>query len=88
MIKAAIIYLVLINLCAFAAMAFDKHKAKRDGRRVAEKTLFILAAMGGSAGVLAAMYILRHKTRRLKFTLGIPALLLAQLAAVFLIFLR
>jgi uncharacterized membrane protein YsdA (DUF1294 family) len=52
--------------------------------RIPEKTLLAVAAIGGSIGSLAGMYTFRHKTRHLKFTLGIPAILVAQIVLTFL----
>ena len=64
-----------MNLAAFAAMGIDKRRAKRGAWRIPEKTLFLLALAGGSAGALAGMYTFRHKTRHKKFVVGIPAIL-------------
>lgn len=72
------IYLALINLAAFIVFGADKLQAKRGGRRVPEKTLMILCAVGGSIGGLAGMYVFHHKTLHSKFTLGVPMILLAQ----------
>lgn len=82
----AVIYLVLMNLAAFTAMGVDKSKAKRRAWRIPEKTLFLLSLLGGSIGSLAGMYIFRHKTRHLKFTIGMPLILIFHLiiAGVFL----
>ena len=60
-------------------------KVKHARRRTPEATLLLLAALGGSVGALLAMHIFRHKTRHRKFTLGIPALLLAQIVVIVLI---
>ncbi|MGN0984806.1 MAG: DUF1294 domain-containing protein [Gemmiger sp.] len=76
------IFLVLINLAAFGVTGFDKWCARRRRRRVRERTLFLLALAGGSPGVWAAMYLFRHKTRHKRFVLGIPAILAAQLVAL------
>ena len=59
-------------------MLVDKWKAKKNRWRVRESTLLIVAALGGSIGSLAGMYLFRHKTQHLKFTLGIPLILAAQ----------
>lgn len=61
-------------------MLADKLKAKRGAWRIPEKTLIGVAAAGGSVGTLIGMYLFRHKTRRIKFTLGIPLILIVQLA--------
>ena len=59
-------------------MLVDKWKAKKNRWRVRESTLLIIAALGGSIGSLAGMYLFRHKTQHLKFTLGVPLILAAQ----------
>ena len=73
-------YLALVNLIAFAVYGADKRRAKKDKRRVPEKTLFLLAIIGGSVGALAGMYTFRHKTRHWYFVWGIPAILVIQIA--------
>ena len=73
-------YLAAVNLLAFTVYGADKRRAKKDKRRVPEKTLFLLAAIGGSVGAWAGMYTFRHKTRHWYFVWGIPAILLVQIA--------
>lgn len=79
------IYLIAINLIAFGAMALDKSKARHHRQRISEAMLLTLAAVGGSVGAIAAMLCFRHKTRHLKFTLGLPAILCLQLLLLWLI---
>ena len=74
-------YLLLINAAGFALMLTDKRKAFKYRWRIPERTLILVAAIGGSIGSLAGMYTFRHKTKHLKFTLGIPAILILQLLA-------
>lgn len=74
MIKIILLYLAAINLIAFASFSRDKWKAKRGGRRISEATLLSLAAIGGSFGAWAGMYLFRHKTLHKKFTIGVPVL--------------
>ena len=57
------IYLVCINLAAFAVMGADKRRARREAWRIRERTLFLLAIVGGSVGAIAGMYAFHHKTR-------------------------
>ena len=73
-------YLASVNLLAFTVYGVDKRRAKKDKRRVPEKTLFLLAIIGGSVGAWAGMYTFRHKTRHWYFVWGIPAILLVQIA--------
>ena len=77
-----IYYLVLINAVGLLLLLIDKEKAKRGKWRIPEATLMTVAAIGGSVGSLAGMYLFRHKTRHPKFYLGIPAILIAQFALV------
>lgn len=77
------IYLLLINALAFLLMLIDKYKAKKNLWRIRESTLLLIAAIGGSIGALAGMYTFRHKTKHLKFTLGIPVILVLQIMAAY-----
>nr|WP_326184304.1 DUF1294 domain-containing protein [uncultured Oscillibacter sp.] len=78
------VWLVLINLVTFLVFGLDKLKAKRKAshaatRRVPERTLFLLAALGGSVGALLGMRVWRHKTLHRSFRVGIPLILLLQI---------
>ena len=77
-----LLYLIIVNAAAFLLMLADKLKAKRGAWRIPEATLMGIAAIGGSVGELAGMYLFRHKTKHIKFTLGIPVILIAQIAMV------
>ena len=84
--KYFLLYLLLINAVGFALMLIDKWKAKHNRWRIKEATLMTVAALGGSVGSLLGMYTVRHKTKHLKFTVGIPLILVAQIAlAIYLI---
>lgn len=77
-----IIYLILINLIAFLAMYVDKRKAKYGKWRIPEQTLFILALIGGSIGAIAGMYTFHHKTKKLRFSIGFPVILVLQIVLI------
>ena len=78
--KTSLLLWVLIwTLIAFALMGIDKWKARHGSRRIPERVLFLTAALGGSAGALAGMYLFRHKTRHRSFTLGMPLILVLQI---------
>lgn len=76
------LYLVLINAAGFLLMLADKRKAIKKKWRVPEATLMTIAAFGGSLGSFLGMYTFRHKTKRPKFRLGIPALLVLHTVLV------
>ena len=82
MVTLILFYLLIVNAAAFLLMLVDKQKAKKKLWRIPESTLLLSAAIGGSIGSLAGMYTFRHKTKHLKFTLGVPAILILQIAAV------
>ena len=82
MVTLILLYLLIVNAAAFLLMLVDKQKAKKNLWRIPESTLLLSAAIGGSIGSLAGMYTFRHKTKHLKFTLGVPAILILQIAAV------
>lgn len=76
---AALVYLAVVNLAACAAAIVDKRRARRDEWRIPESTLLLLAALGGSVSMLITMKLIRHKTRKAKFMVGIPVILAQQL---------
>lgn len=77
-----IYYMLIINVFTALLAAWDKWTSKRGMARVSEKTLLLLAALGGSFGLYLSMYILRHKTKRAKFYLGVPLIMIIQLILV------
>lgn len=79
-------YLFLINALGFLLMLLDKIFAKVHCRRIPESVLMCIAAAGGSLGSALAMWLVRHKTRHPRFSIGLPLLLILHLAV--LIFLR
>ena len=79
---AVLLYLLLINGAAFAAYGLDKRAARLDQWRISEKTLLLLAALGGSLGAALGMRIFHHKTRKPLFRV-IPILLVSQAAILF-----
>lgn len=79
--KYFLIYLLIINLIGFFAMFLDKQKAKHDKWRIPEKTLFLLAILGGSLGTNLGMNVFHHKTKHWYFVLGMPLILILQIGA-------
>ena len=81
MTEVVLIYLLTINALGFLLMTVDKYKARKNLWRIPESTLMTIALIGGSIGSLMGMYTVRHKTKHLKFTVGIPVILVLQIAA-------
>ena len=87
MLMYALIYFAVISLISVVVTVYDKFASKRGMWRIPEATLLILAALGGSVLMFATMEMIRHKTRKIKFMFGIPAIIVAQVAVVVIILL-
>jgi len=74
-----IIYLIIINIIGFSVMYIDKQKAKKGKWRIPEKTIFIITVLGGGIGTISGMYTFRHKTQKLHFTIGLPAITILEI---------
>ena len=81
-------YLVLINAAAFVLMLVDKLKAKKGAWRIPERTLIGIALIGGSIGAISGMNLFRHKTKHLKFSIGLPVILAIQIVFALLLYLN
>ena len=77
-LKNILIYLVAINLITFVTMYVDKKKAKWGKWRIKESTLFTLVLLGGGIGGIAGMYLFRHKTKKTRFVIGFPLILITE----------
>ena len=77
--KVIFLYLLIMNAAGFLVMTIDKLYAKKNMWRIPERTLLGVAAFGGSIGVWAAMYTVRHKTKHMKFIIGVPTILALQI---------
>ena len=85
MIQTIIYILIALNTVTFFVYGIDKWKAKQGSWRISEATLLTLAVVGGSIGALLGMQVWHHKTMHLKFKYGLPLILLAQIALIYLI---
>lgn len=77
--KYIVIYVAIINVLSFLLFGIDKYKAKKNKRRVSERTLLVSAAAGGSLGAFAGMRMFHHKTQKKKFSIGIPVIIILQI---------
>jgi len=85
MANTLLYYLIVINIVTFLVYGIDKWKAKQGCWRISEATLLMFAVTGGSIGALLGMKVWRHKTQHKKFKYGLPLILLAQIALIYLI---
>ena len=86
--KYALIYLAVISLIAITVTVADKSKARRNKWRVPEVALLGISALGGSVAMFITMLLIRHKTKHVKFMLGIPLIIALQIAAVVVIIIK
>ena len=83
-IYGSLIYLAVISLISIIVCFYDKKISKKNKveLRIPEKTLLILSALGGSVAMLITMLLIRHKTKHFKFMVGIPVIIIAQVAII------
>ena len=83
-----VVYIAIISLISVIVCFYDKKisKLNKVGLRTPEKWLLFLSALGGSVAMLICMLIIRHKTKHVKFMLGIPIIIAVQAVAVYLMF--
>ena len=77
-----LLYFLIVNVIGFFAMGIDKWKAKNNVWRIPENTLFVITALGGGIGTIAGMYTFRHKTKKARFTIGLPAILILEIILI------
>ena len=75
-------YILVMSIVAFCVCGADKFAAQRQKSRVPEKVLFLLSALGGSVGMYLGMFTFRHKTKHWYFVIGMPAILIVQIALI------
>ncbi len=76
-------YVLIISVVAVFVTVYDKWAAKkRPKERTRESTLLLLSALGGSVAMLLTMLAIRHKTKHIKFMLGIPLIIILQIALI------
>lgn len=79
-----LVFFFVVNFVAFWMMLWDKTQSRRNGaERISEGLLFFMATMFGSVGVYVGMFISHHKTHKWYFLLGIPMLILENLALLY-----
>lgn len=75
-----IFWMSAISFISFMVTVADKLNAKRKVSRIPEWLLIFFAVLGGALAMFITMLIIRHKTRHKKFMVGIPVIMLIQIA--------
>ena len=83
--KLFLAYIAVISIVSIVVCIYDKKISKKNRveLRIPERNLLILSAIGGSVAMFVTMLLIRHKTKHLKFMLGIPVIIILQAAAIF-----
>ncbi len=68
----ALSYLAVMTVFGFAMMGIDKRKSIKKAWRIPERTLFLIAFLGGGIGAFLGMYMFRHKTKHSSFVILLP----------------
>lgn len=79
-------YLIIINILSFILYGIDKLKAIKKEERISEKNLILIGILGGSIGSLIGMNLFRHKTKKLKFIISLPLILIIHIIVVIYLF--
>ena len=82
--KIIALYLLLVNLIAFAIYGIDKRRAKKHKFRIPEKTLLWMARIGGGIGCWLGIKVFHHKTKHTKFRIIVPLWTIIWMAAIIL----
>ena len=80
---AVVAYILTVSVIAMLVTAIDKAAAIKQKRRIRERTLFVWSLIGGSVSMYLTMLAIRHKTKHKRFMIGIPFIIVLQIAAVF-----
>lgn len=88
-IELVLIYIAIVSIITVAVNVYDKLAAKHFTKhRVRESHLLFLAAMGGAAAMYLTMIIIRHKTQKPKFSVGVPLIIICHLAIIVFLFVK
>ena len=80
--KYILLYFLIINLLGFLMMYLDKKKAIKGKWRISEKSLFMVTLLGGGIGTNIGMNLFRHKTKKMRFSIGFPTILIVEILLI------
>ncbi len=76
-------YILALSITGFSTMGVDKRRAEKGRWRIPERTLLLIALLGGGIGTYLGMRYFRHKTKHLSFRILLPAAAIADLLLIF-----
>ena len=77
-----IVYIIILNILGYLIMYIDKRRAKKQQWRISEQTIFLITFLGGGIGTTLGMYTFRHKTKKIKFIIGLPLITIIELVVI------
>lgn len=77
-----IVYIIILNILGYLIMYIDKRRAKKQQWRISEQTIFLITFLGGGIGTTLGMYTFRHKTKKLKFIIGLPLITIIEIVVI------
>ena len=81
--KLLVIYLIIINIITFSLFGIDKRRAIKNKWRISEATLLISSLIGGVIGGFLGMSVFHHKTKKMKFRILMPVILILHILIIF-----
>lgn len=81
-----LVYVLIMSVIGFISMGVDKKRAIQHKWRIRERTLFIIALLGGAAGSVLGMQVFRHKTLHASFRFFMPLILSLQIGGLLFLF--
>ena len=82
-----IIYLASMSLASIVLTVKDKNAAKKHQWRIPESVLMFFGLFGGATAMLITMKKIRHKTKHIKFMVGLPLEIILHIAILIWLFL-
>ncbi len=77
-----IVYIIILNILGYLIMYIDKRRAKKQQWRISEQTIFLITFLGGGIGTTLGMYTFRHKTKKIKFIIGLPLITIIEIVVI------
>lgn len=80
LLNGILLYILVISVIGSLLMMVDKGRAINGKYRISERTLLLAGALGGAFIMLMVSRLIRHKTKKAIFALGLPAMAIVHIA--------